>query len=337
MGEIAEQVGAFVTAYSGDLKDRVARRAADRRRRHRDRIPASDHPRQPDDGRCDARGPPGIARGRRLPEALRADRRDMDRGRRPARRRSGRPPRRGGLAAGRPGDGLGRGRGAGTERRSRARSRPTISRGPRRQPVAVGPGSPARANDNGSNGRGPGPRMLRRSLGRFRTCPRSGPSTAGGAALTASSTPAPGPAAAAGRHDRVPDRGPTRSRPMSSRRPSSAWPPMTTSSPRCRTRPGTVSRSPPGRRRLRSTHRLGRSSTSRSPARPAPTASSGRWKRSRASSRSDPARPASSSTSGALGRDIAADGAAARCRLRLELLAEVRRRLGEGIVELNLS
>ena len=37
MGEVAEQVGRFVNAYSGDLKRRVARRPAGGDRRHRDR------------------------------------------------------------------------------------------------------------------------------------------------------------------------------------------------------------------------------------------------------------------------------------------------------------
>ena len=37
MGEVAEQVGRFVNAYSGDLQGRDARRAARRRRRDRDR------------------------------------------------------------------------------------------------------------------------------------------------------------------------------------------------------------------------------------------------------------------------------------------------------------
>ena len=73
MGEVAERVGQFVTAYSGDLKDEsldgqrvviggIVTGVADRH-----------HEVEVDDGGGDARGPAGDARGRRVPADLRAD------------------------------------------------------------------------------------------------------------------------------------------------------------------------------------------------------------------------------------------------------------------------
>ena len=72
---------------------RVARRPADRRRRHRHRVPDGDHEGEVDDGRRHARGPPGDDRDRGLPEALRADRRDLGRRLDPPRRRASRSSR----------------------------------------------------------------------------------------------------------------------------------------------------------------------------------------------------------------------------------------------------
>ena len=73
MGEVAEQVGRFVNAYSGDLRDEtldgqrvvvggIVTGAAD-----------GDHQAPGDDGDRDAGGPPGFDRGRRLPAAVRDD------------------------------------------------------------------------------------------------------------------------------------------------------------------------------------------------------------------------------------------------------------------------
>ena len=130
MGEVAERVSQFVSAYSTDLRDETLdgqrvvvggdrHRPADRRDQGEGR-----------DGHRDDGGPPGQHRGRRLPAAVRADRPDLARGRDPARRRPRRPQGRGDLAAGRPGLRLGRGvghrrggiRAPGGARRSRIRT-----------------------------------------------------------------------------------------------------------------------------------------------------------------------------------------------------------------------
>ena len=50
MGEVAEQVGRYVNAYSGDLKDESLDGQRDRRRRHRDRRPDGHHQAQRHDG-----------------------------------------------------------------------------------------------------------------------------------------------------------------------------------------------------------------------------------------------------------------------------------------------
>ena len=66
MGEVAERVGQFVTAYSSDLRDE----SLDGQRvvvgGHRDRRPDRDHQGQGDDGDRDHGGPAGHGRGRRL-------------------------------------------------------------------------------------------------------------------------------------------------------------------------------------------------------------------------------------------------------------------------------
>ena len=112
MGEVAERVGQYVTAYSGDLQGRVARRAARGPGRHRHRRPHGDDQGQGHDGGRHARGPAGDARGRRLPQDLRDDDGDLARRRDPAGRRARGPPRRRGVAARGLRVGLGRGGGA---------------------------------------------------------------------------------------------------------------------------------------------------------------------------------------------------------------------------------
>ncbi len=73
MGEVADQVGDFVTAYSGDLRDE----SLDGQRLVVGGIVTGVRTvvtqGQGHDGGGHARGPPGIARGRGLPEAVRAD------------------------------------------------------------------------------------------------------------------------------------------------------------------------------------------------------------------------------------------------------------------------
>ncbi len=116
---------------------RVARRPAGRHRRDRDRHPVRAHQGALNDGRRDARGPPGHARGRRLPEDVRADHRQLARWRDPPRRRSRGPPRRRGVAARGLGVGLGRGHGpraGGVRPRGRlARQARRATRGPRHE------------------------------------------------------------------------------------------------------------------------------------------------------------------------------------------------------------
>ena len=134
MGEVAERVGQFVTAYSGDLKDesldgqRVviggivtgSRTIITKSKSTMAVVTLEDLQ--------------GTRRGRGLPADLRADARAVARGRDPAGRGSGRPPGRGGVAA--RGRGVGLGRGGGARRRGvRARgrgARPARRRTPRR-------------------------------------------------------------------------------------------------------------------------------------------------------------------------------------------------------------
>ena len=90
---------------------RVARRPARGAGRDRDRDADDHHQVEVDDGRGHPGRPPGHDRGRGVPADLRADAGDLARRGDPARCRPCRPPRRGGLAAGRCRVGLGRGRG----------------------------------------------------------------------------------------------------------------------------------------------------------------------------------------------------------------------------------
>ena len=109
MGEIAGQVGQFVTAYSGDLKDEsldgqrivVAGIVTGFR--------TGDHPKPKSTmGVATLEDLQGTIEVVVFPEALRGDRGDLGGRRDPPRCRPGRSPRRGGLAAGRPGHRLGR-------------------------------------------------------------------------------------------------------------------------------------------------------------------------------------------------------------------------------------
>ena len=134
----------------GRAEGRVARRPAGRRRRGGDRRPDGDHEDALDDGRGDARGPPGLRRGGHLPEAPRADRADLAGGRDPPRRRPDRPPGRGGLAPGRPGARLRRRgggrrgglRGGGRGRRSGPAARAARARTATATGTANGNGAP---------------------------------------------------------------------------------------------------------------------------------------------------------------------------------------------------
>ena len=73
LGEVADEIGRYVTAYSGDLRDE----SLDQQRVVVGGIVTGlpdDHDEAPaDDGRGDAGGPAGHARGHRLPAAVRAD------------------------------------------------------------------------------------------------------------------------------------------------------------------------------------------------------------------------------------------------------------------------
>ena len=108
MGEVADRVGRLRDGLLGRPQGRVTRRPAARPRRDRGRLQDRGHAGPGDDGRCHHGGSPGLDRGRRLPEALRADRPDLVRGFHPPRGRPGRPPGRGRLAPGRSRDPLGR-------------------------------------------------------------------------------------------------------------------------------------------------------------------------------------------------------------------------------------
>ena len=89
LGEHARSMGRFVTAYQRRPR-RGARPAARRRRRHRHRHAPRHHQGARDDGRGHARGPPGLARGRRLPQDARGDGGRLAPGRHRARGRAGR-------------------------------------------------------------------------------------------------------------------------------------------------------------------------------------------------------------------------------------------------------
>ena len=258
MGEVAEQVGQFVTAYSGDLKDEIARRPAGRRRRDRDRRPDGHHqaPRRrwPSSTLEDLQGSIEVVVFPRLYET---DRPDLARRRDPAGRRPGRPQGRGGLAARRPRGPVGR-RGRPRARGVRPRGRGRRPGAPRRrQPVPGRPGGSASSRRRvGSRcdayrpryGRwaGGGTGTARMAAGRTggptvatgrsaagpssRTCPtsrRSGPTPEGGPLEPARRSTLPG------------SRRPSLSRrtppPLGRRRCAR---PTTTSSPPCPTRPG---------------------------------------------------------------------------------------------------
>ena len=156
MGEVAEQVGAVRHRLQRRPQGRVARRPAGRGRRDRHRLPDGHHEgerrrwasRRSRTSRARSRS----SSSRRLYEQTRGD---LDRGRDPARRRPDRPPRRGGLAAGRPRRRLGRRRHARTGGvRPRGRGRRSRAAAPRR---ADRSGRAGGGNGNGVGiGRGSG-------------------------------------------------------------------------------------------------------------------------------------------------------------------------------------
>ena len=113
--------------------------------------------------------------------------------------------------------------------------------------------------------------------------------------------------------------------------------PTRTTSRRCPTRPAPGSSPTPARTR-RSTPVPARCSTCGSRAAPRRTASSARWRRSSPSCATGPGRPGSSSTSPrpAAGRPCRWSSGAG-VAYDAELLAEVRRRLGDGLVDLRLG
>ena len=264
---------------------RVARRAAGRPRRDRDRDPDRDHEVEVDDGRRDARGPPGDARGRRLPADLRADDRDVARRRDPARRGPGRPPGRGGVAARRRRLGLGHGRRPRDRRRSRARSGRSTGAAAggaagraasRRTATATGNGGGATGAGRGRAGQGSG--RSRRGRRRRRRCARArvaDPRVRRSRRRTCRASPRA-----------------SRSRPTRSRRtsPRPRWPRASRSptSRRSPTSSATSPRRPPRRPASRWTRRPARCSTSGSRATPGPTVSCPRCRRSRTCCASGP-------------------------------------------------
>ena len=225
-------------------------------------------------------------------------------------------------------------------------------RGPRRQPVAVGPGTAAPVNGNGSgagNGNGragmatPRRRPRRRLRERSPTSRRSAPSSAGKRHRRAPRIPPRSPRSPVRRPRRprtapLSSPPPSRSRPTRSRPASSASRPTTTSSPRCPTRPATGPPSPPAPRRRRSTrhprailHVTFATGAGSDRVVGAMEAFKGLLVERPGSTRvvlHVPAPSGGASLPMELRRGVAYDA---------ELLAEVRRRLGEGIVELSLS
>ena len=351
MGEVAEQVGRFVTAYSSDLRDesldgqRVVvggivtgvRTVITKAKATMAIVTLEDLQ--------------GTHRGRRLPAALRADDGHVARRRDPARRRPGRPQERGGLVARRPRGRVGRG---GCRRRGELRAAGgrrgswrwrTAAGWPERR--RVGWGTRQRAATGLVPTGGPSARPGRSRGSRSGSRPASASPVARLAATRPPSSPAipyvsPRRAGAApvGGHDRrdvaAADRaGRTRlGLPRDAGRRPGSRPGRRAVGPGRGARPdrGRRDRRCAGRRRSTT-----RSSTSGSPAAPRPIAWSARWRRSRRCCATGRARPGWSSTS--------RHRAAARPPMELrrgvaydaELLAEVRRRLGDGLVELRLA
>ena len=162
MGEVADRVGLFVTAYSGDLKDETLDGQRVVHRRDRDRQPDDHHEVEVDDGGGDARGPAGDARGRRVPQDVRADDRHVARRGDPARRGPRGPSWRRGVAARGLRVGLGRGRGpraGGVRARGRVagQARATgTGRGGCRPGARQGVGGNGNGGGSGWNGNGAG-------------------------------------------------------------------------------------------------------------------------------------------------------------------------------------
>ncbi len=290
---------------------RVARRAAGRRRRDRDRRPDGHHQGPRDDGDRQPRGPPGGDRGRRLPAALRGDPGDLDGGPDPARSPAGSTtrartsrcwrtwpstgttrPRRGPEGFARDVAAADRSRGRGG-RPGGAANGDGNGYGNGDRPVPVGPGPVAA----GGRRSGPtvGPARLRSAAAAGDVSPLRRRSRAArvGAASPSAELPA----------DRA--RSTARCRPTSSR-PTSGVSARRTTSRRCPTRRTRWSSRRRPRRPPRSRRRRTRSSTSGSPPAPGPRT---RWRRSARSSGRIRARPGWSSTSRRAGGERAADGA----------------------------
>ena len=290
MGEVAERVGQFVTAYSGDLKDesldgqRVviggivtgSRTIITKSKSTMAVVTLEDLQ--------------GTRRGRRVPADLRADARPVARGRDPARRGSGRPPGRGGVAA--RGRGLGLGRGGGARRRgvrargrgARPAGRRASRRAGRRQRLGLRERQRVRRRRPSGGGGGGTGHGSGRAVGRRRRV--------AGPRLADARRTDDGPARRSPR--------PSRSRPTRSRRtsPRRRWP-AGRRRPRSRRSPtssATSPRRPPRPPASRSTPRPAPCSTCGSRGTPAPTASCRRCRRSRPCSASARAARGSSST-----------------------------------------
>ena len=98
LGEIADLLPDYVTAYTGDLAEEDDQARGDAGRDHPGR-PSCHHPGRLDHARREPRGPAGDRGGRRLPQGLRGDGERLGGGRRGPGQRPRRPPRRRGASS----------------------------------------------------------------------------------------------------------------------------------------------------------------------------------------------------------------------------------------------
>ena len=295
----------------GRPQGRGARRPADRRRRHRHRDPDRHHEAPGGDGHRHPRGPPGLDRGRRLPAPVRDEPADV--ARRAILLVAGRVDHKGeevsllaDLAADWTTPPL-----AGP-RRSHARSRGRSLRRARRPTTSAGTGRP---------GSGLGTRWQRgrpTGDGLSPTGGRQRRAAAGRDAADPARRTDPGLPRAGGRGG---DRGDAHDLHEEPAVPDEA---------RARIVADATADAPVAPVRAPSC-----TSGSSTPRRP--TGWSARWRRSRPCCVTDPGRRGSSSTCPRRGRNDAAHGAPAGVAYDAELLAEVRRRLGDGLVDLRLA
>ncbi len=281
MGEVAEQVGRYVNAYSGDLKDEsldgqrivvggivTGVRTVVTKRNDTMAIVTIE----------DLQGTIEVVVFPRLYETSRAD---LARRRDPAHRRPRRPSRRGGLGARGPRAGLGRGGHAGSRgvRPGRRRGRPWLA-WPGRPTAETGTGT-ATARHGPWWPSALAPRRCRSSPASAWSRPPSRSSRRSGSTWRRRCQGRPGSPRC--RRSPRPNRSPPTSRPTVSRRS----PPTATRSPRCPTRPASASW-PPRPTTRRSTPVRTRSCTCGSRGRPARSAWSPRWSWSRRCCATDP-------------------------------------------------